>query len=163
SEPREPEEAHEGEAGEVAVAPADPVEPSRPPAPSRAAVAAQERLAVPIERLDELVRLVGETVAGQLRLGVLLREALGRDPEGLLHLVRNAVDHGVEPTEERGRAGKDPEAVIGLEAEQNRSEAIVTFSDDGRGINLQHVRDRARRTGGPQHEISDEEALGLIF
>jgi two-component system chemotaxis sensor kinase CheA len=196
-------------------------------------VSAQERLAVPIDRLDELVRLVGETVAGQLRLGVLLRQALGVDPDGveefrsfthvlqelqevamrtrmvpfaravpglqravrelarargkrvrlevlggeteldrrvldqlteaLLHLVRNSVDHGVETPEARLLAGKDAEAVIGLEAEQNRSEAIVIVRDDGRGIDVERVREKARRNGGPQHEISDEEALSLIF
>jgi two-component system chemotaxis sensor kinase CheA len=217
--------------------------PSEPPVPVQRApesaaspepsVSAQERLAVPIDRLDELVRLVGETVAGQLRLGVLLRQALGVDPDGveefrsfthvlqelqevamrtrmvpfaravpglqravrelarargkrvrlevlggeteldrrvldqlteaLLHLVRNSVDHGVETPEARLLAGKDPEAVIGLEAEQNRSEAIVIVRDDGRGIDVERVREKARRNGGPQHEISDEEALSLIF
>jgi two-component system chemotaxis sensor kinase CheA len=205
------------------------------PAPSSRApgTAPGERLAVPIERLDELVRLVGETVAGQLRLGALLRQALGRDPEGLeefrsfthilqelqdvamrtrmvpvskavpglqravrelarargkqarldvlggeteldrrvldqltevlLHLVRNSVDHGIESPADRLAAGKAPEAVIGLEATQSRSEAIVVVSDDGRGIDLERIREKARRSGGLQHEISDEEALGLIF
>jgi two-component system chemotaxis sensor kinase CheA len=237
----------EAVAGVPTAAPAAPAVvatgPSEPPAPAPAVaepaaspeppVSAQERLAVPIDRLDELVRLVGETVAGQLRLGVLLRQALGVDPDGveefrsfthvlqelqevamrtrmvpfaravpglqravrelarargkrvrlevlggeteldrrvldqlteaLLHLVRNSVDHGVETPEARLLAGKDAEAVIGLEAEQNRSEAIVIVRDDGRGIDVERVREKARRNGGPQHEISDEEALSLIF
>src|SRR2546421_535315 len=71
----------------AATEPAEPAESpgsaaAGPTASAQLSGSTQERLAVPIDRLDELVRLVGETVAGQLRLGVLLRQSLGRDPEG---------------------------------------------------------------------------------
>ena len=205
-----------------------------PPAPDvPPAAAGQERLPVPVHRLDELVRLIGETVATQLRLGALLERALGRDPdsidefrafsqvvgevqevamrmrmvpvarilpglqrairdvaritgkrvrfdvsgedteldrrildqlaEALLHIVRNAVDHGMETPEERARLGKRAEGVIRLEATQQRAQAVVVCTDDGRGIDLARVREVAGRDGQPAAAIDDAQAMQMIF
>jgi two-component system chemotaxis sensor kinase CheA len=216
--------------------PAPAAEPDPPAAQLAAAAqpdtAASERLAVPLERLDELVRLVGESVSGQLRVGALLRSALRRDPEeleefrafthllrelqdlamrtrmvpvaravpslrravreaaratgkqvrlevrgeeteldrrvldqlsdALLHLMRNAVGHGIETPALRVEAGKSPEGVVSLEAAQQRSEVVVVVRDDGRGIDVARVREVADG-GGPPSALPDEQALQLIF
>jgi two-component system chemotaxis sensor kinase CheA len=165
---------------------------------------------VPVERLDELVRLVGEGAAAQLRVGRLLSERLGDEPialdeyrdlarvlqelqekamrarmvsvatvagplrravhdlsrgqgkhvrfevlgqdteldrhvlerlrEPLVALVRNALDHGIEPPAERVAAGKEPEGAIRLHAMQIGGDVIISVADDGRGIDEARVR-----------------------
>jgi two-component system chemotaxis sensor kinase CheA len=87
--------------------------------------------------------------------------------EPLLHLVRNAVDHGIEPGEVRRAAGKPPVAAISLEARRTGDGFTIALSDDGRGIHI----DRIRRTAIERHgfteddlaALSDQETFDLIF
>lgn len=80
----------------------------------------------------------------------------------LLHLVRNAVDHGVEPPDQRAARGKPPVAEIRVECVLRGAQVEVSVSDDGRGIDLEAIRRHARRRGIP--EPADERALTqLIF
>lgn len=85
--------------------------------------------------------------------------------DGLLHLLRNAVDHGIESPEQRRAAGKSPVGVIWLSFERQGGEAIVTVQDDGGGINLPALVERAERVGmcQPGTPIDPEEVLDLIF
>lgn len=199
--------------------------------PARAT--ATEMLQIPVHRIDELVRLIGEASAATLRLGSALLERLERDPSGLteyrdlvrslnelqelalharmipvmslaprlrravrdlaretgkevrfetrgedaeidrgvlerladplLHLVRNAVDHGVESADERRQKGKPAEGTIRLHAMQLGSEVVIAVSDDGRGIDVARVRETAGRTDRSAIEMDDEAALYLIF
>ena len=192
-----------------------------------------ERIMVPVGRLDELVRLVGESAAAHLRIGRMLGERLAVDPatisefrdlsrvlndlqertmharmvpvatitdqlhraardlsrslgkqvrwdvrgedteldrgvlqqlaDPLLHLVRNAVDHGVETPEERVAAGKEPHATVGLHAMQLGSEVIITVTDDGRGIDVERVREEATQGGVDVSSLTDAAALNLVF
>ncbi len=201
------------------------VEPARP--------SATEMLQVPVHRIDDLVRLIGEASAATLRLGSALLERLERDPSGLaeyrdlvrslnelqelalharmipvmslaprlrravrdlahetgkevrfetrgedaeidrgvlerladplLHLVRNAVDHGIETPDERRLQGKPVEGTIRLHAMQLGSEVVIAVSDDGRGIDVGRVRETAGRTDSSALEMDDEAALYLIF
>jgi two-component system chemotaxis sensor kinase CheA len=101
-----------------------------------------------------------EVVGGETELD---RRVLDQLAEVLLHLVRNAVDHGIETPEQRQAAGKRAEGVIVVHAEQRRSEAIVVVRDDGRGIDLQGIRDVVSGDGRPAREMGDEEALQMIF
>lgn len=91
-------------------------------------------------------------------------DAIG-DP--LVHLVRNAVDHGIEPPEEREAAGKPPTGSVALSAERVRDRVVVEVSDDGRGIDADEVRERAVEAGllDPETaaETSDETARRLVF
>ena len=82
----------------------------------------------------------------------------------LTHLIRNAVDHGLESTEERLRAGKSPQGTIVLSAEQKGARIIVTVSDDGKGIDRARVRAKAVEKGiiPADAVLSDEEIDQLI-
>ena len=99
----------------------------------------------------------GETT--EVDKGVI--EKIG-DP--LTHLIRNAVDHGIESPEERLRAGKPAQGTIRLSAAQKGARIIVTVSDDGHGINRARVRAKAIEKGliGPDAVLSDEEIDQLI-
>jgi two-component system, chemotaxis family, sensor kinase CheA len=83
--------------------------------------------------------------------------------DALLHLVRNAVDHGLEGAEERVAAGKPAGGTVRLHAMQLGSEVILSVSDDGRGVDLPAVRREAARRGADVDAMSDDEALYLVF
>ncbi|HEX7852861.1 MAG TPA: chemotaxis protein CheA [Sphingobium sp.] len=82
----------------------------------------------------------------------------------LTHMIRNAVDHGIESPEERIAAGKPPEGTIRMSAEQKGARIIVRVADDGRGINRERVRAKAIEKGiiSAEAHLSDEEIDGLI-
>jgi two-component system chemotaxis sensor kinase CheA len=87
--------------------------------------------------------------------------------EPLTHLVRNAVSHGIEPSEERRRAGKAPHGVVKLNAYHQGNQVIVEVSDDGRGIEAQKIRAKAIEMGLATAEeaarLSETETLDFIF
>jgi two-component system chemotaxis sensor kinase CheA len=190
-------------------------------------------LEVPVARIDELNRLVGEASAAQLRVGAVLGTKLNQDPDAvteyrdltnvinrlqevtertrmvpvgtlepilhrtvrdsarnagknvrwsiqgedievdrgvleqlvapLLHLVRNAVGHGVELPAARVAAGKPEQAVVGLHITQVGSKVEIAITDDGAGINIPAVRAAAAKNGLNVTNLSDDEALRLIF
>ncbi len=62
--------------------------------------------------------------------------------EPLLHILRNAVDHGIEKSAERKKAGKDPVGKIILRARQEKNQVVIDVIDDGRGIDLEKIRDK---------------------
>ena len=213
-----------------------PARTVEPPAPGRGGEGGRHRggtVMVPIEGLDELVRMVGEAAAAHLRVGSVLTDRLGFDAinvaefselsrvlnglqesamrtrmvpvttitdalqravrdaarslgkdvrwevwggdteldrgvlnqltGSLLHLVRNAVDHGVDPPEVRRAAGKPAQAVVRLHAMQLGSEVVIAVSDDGGGVDLDRVRDQAVRLGMDVDGLTDDETLQLIF
>lgn len=202
-------------------------------APSAAIRDSAGTVMVPVERLDELVRMVGEAAAAHLRVGRVLTErmdvdaanmtefseltrllielqqgtmrtrmvpvstvtdslqravrdaskSLGKDvrwevrgadteldrsvlhqlSDSLLHLVRNAVDHGIESHETRAARGKPAQAVVRLHAMQLGSEVVIAVSDDGGGVDLERVRAQAKRLGARVEDMTDDEAIQLIF
>ncbi len=85
----------------------------------------------------------------------------------LVHLVRNAVDHGVEQPEERLIAGKPPKSVIRLEARQEGDHIILAIADDGRGMSPERIRMKAVEKGLIREEeantLDDRQSLNLIF
>ncbi|MCC7517152.1 MAG: Hpt domain-containing protein [Pseudomonadales bacterium] len=85
--------------------------------------------------------------------------------EPLIHLVRNCIDHGIEPPEERQAAGKADTAALTLSASQEGSTLSLKISDDGRGINLARIRESAIRKGFIQASdvLTDQETCKLIF
>ncbi len=88
-----------------------------------------------------------------------------RDP--LTHMVRNAVDHGIETPEQRIRAGKPDTGTITLSAGQEGGAIIVTLSDDGNGVDLDNVRRAARAVGivteAALHAMNEQQLHALIF
>lgn len=103
--------------------------------------------------LGKMVRL--DVTGREIELDRSVLEAVG---EPLLHLVRNAVDHGLETPAERAAAGKPAEGVLRLEARRDRDAVEIVIADDGRGIDRERVRDRLRREGA-ERDVGDDAAL----
>jgi two-component system chemotaxis sensor kinase CheA len=220
-----------------------PVEPSAPPTepsvrpervvPSGPPEGGGAVIMVPVERLEDLTRLVGETASAHLRIGRMLKDRFDVDPgtctefnelarslnnlhdstmrtqmvpvstvtdqlhraardlaraqgkdvqwettgtdteldrgvlhrlsDSLMHVVRNAIDHGIEGPEDRRRAGKPSQATLRLHAMQLGSEVIITVTDDGRGIDTEEVQREAQRRGIETEGLSDEELVSLTL
>lgn len=83
--------------------------------------------------------------------------------EPLIHLLRNAADHGVETKEERLAAGKSPVGTVKLVAYQEGTKALIKVIDDGAGINVEKVKAKAEKVGIPAEGLSDDEIKNLIF
>ncbi|MBV9209777.1 MAG: Hpt domain-containing protein [Acidobacteria bacterium] len=103
-----------------------------------------------------------EIEGGEVRLDKSVSDALA-DP--LLHLLRNAVAHGIETADERAAAGKSLRGRIKLEAAAEGNRVRLRLTDDGRGISAQLVAEAARARGlvDAQALVSEEQALRLIF
>ncbi len=87
--------------------------------------------------------------------------------EPLVHLVRNAVDHGVDTVEERTAAGKSDKAQVHLEARQEGDHIIITVTDDGRGMQTDQIRNHAVEKGLITSDVAgkldEDKCLELIF
>ena len=85
----------------------------------------------------------------------------------IMHIVRNSMDHGIEPTvEERIAAGKEPQAEIVLSAMHTGSEVIISVRDDGRGMDTEKILAKAEKSGlltKPASEYSQKEILSLLM
>jgi len=85
----------------------------------------------------------------------------------LIHILRNAIDHGIEKREDRIRAGKDPAGRIILSAKQDDNKVVIDVIDDGQGFNLEKIKDRAVSRGFLTAEevatMTDEAIMGIIF
>ena len=83
----------------------------------------------------------------------------------IMHCVRNSVDHGIEPPEERAAAGKPEEGTLLLKASNEGNMIIIDIADDGAGINVEKVREKAIQKGliHPNKILTDQEAYNLIF
>lgn len=85
--------------------------------------------------------------------------------EPLLHVLRNAADHGLEDADERRAAGKSPTGTIWLRAARVGEQVVVTIADDGRGIDVDRVRQIATQRGGADASagMTEAELVDLIF
>lgn len=105
-----------------------------------------------------------EIVGEETELDKTLIEEIN-DP--LVHMVRNSVDHGIEPPEEREKLGKDPTGTITLSAEQEGNNIIIVIEDDGRGIDPEKIKAKAIEKGiiTPEkaEEMNKNDILNLIF
>lgn len=83
----------------------------------------------------------------------------------LLHMVRNAIDHGIESTSERKARGKDEVGLVRLSAFQQGNQVVLEVADDGAGIDLGRVRTSAIQRGllRDTDDVSEEEILSLLF
>lgn len=83
----------------------------------------------------------------------------------LVHMLRNALDHGIETSVERAQAKKTPRATISLKAWQEASSVMIEVSDDGKGMDAQRLRDKAVSKGliNTHEAHSDDEAFQLVF
>lgn len=84
----------------------------------------------------------------------------------LMHLIRNAMDHGVESEEERIKKGKAPKARITLTAHNTGGDIMISVSDDGQGINKEKILKKAREQGlltKPENEYTENEIFNLLL
>lgn len=83
----------------------------------------------------------------------------------LMHLVRNAADHGLEKTEERLKAGKSAKGTVRLNAYHDAGSIVIEVIDDGRGLNKDKILEKGRAVGlvTEGQQLSDSELFGLIF
>jgi two-component system chemotaxis sensor kinase CheA len=93
-----------------------------------------------------------------------LIEAL-HDP--LIHIIRNSVDHGIEAPSEREKKGKNPRGILMIKAYNEGNQVIVEIFDDGKGINVQAVKEKVKEKGlmsdNELNGLSAREAMGLVF
>jgi len=115
----------------------------------------------------DLARELGKPVAfrvegKEIELDRAILDELG-DP--LVHLLRNAADHGIEPAAERRRAGKKPEGEIVLAAVRERASVAISIADDGRGIDRAHILAKAKADGlvdAHVETLTDDQLLRVL-
>lgn len=83
--------------------------------------------------------------------------------EPLIHLIRNAADHGIETASIREAQGKPKEGTIKLSAYQEGNRVVITVSDDGKGMDPVAIKESAERKGIETHGMSDRDLIQLIF
>jgi two-component system sensor histidine kinase and response regulator WspE len=130
-------------------------------------------LAVLFEPYPRMVRELARELGKEVELSVegedtrVDRSVLEALKDPLLHLVRNALDHGLETREERADAGKSPRGHLTLSARREGERLLLRVEDDGRGLDPQHLRDVAVRKGLLDHAsaqaLMDSAARDLIF
>ena len=122
-------------------------------------------------RVPRLLRELSTSTGKRVRLEVngegteLDKTVIERLGEPLTHLIRNAVDHGIETEAERIAAGKPAEGVLSLSAEHRAGRIMIRIADDGQGINRERVLAKAREKGIVALDAtpSDDEIDNLIF
>ncbi len=117
----------------------------------------------------ELARSLGKQVACQVRGGAieLDRQMIDNLSDPITHLLRNSLDHGLEAAAVRLAAGKPPQGRVQLSARQDGGFVVIEVADDGAGIPLEAVRDKALKRGlvSPARAaaLTEREMLDLIF
>jgi len=123
------------------------------------------------DRFPRLVRDVARELGKQVAFRVegkeieLDRAILDELGDPLMHLLRNAVDHGIEPPADRRRRGKPPEGEVVLTALRERASVTITVADDGRGVDRRRILERAQREGmvdAHAEALTDEQLLRVL-
>lgn len=123
------------------------------------------------QRFKRLVRDTARSKGREVRFEIVGSEigvdraVLEEVVDPLVHLIRNAIGHGIEAPEERESLGKDREAVIKLTVRRERNHVIIEVSDDGRGIDLQKVISKGASEGlstGGKSDLSEEELCRIL-
>ena len=122
---------------------------------------------------ERMVRDLGRALGKQIRLEIegektqVDRDVLEKLEAPLIHLLRNAVDHGIEPPEQRLLAGKPAEGLIRLRISHQAGLLVLELSDDGAGVDLERLRrtivERQLSTEETVAQLSEEELLTFLF
>jgi Chemotaxis protein histidine kinase and related kinases len=123
------------------------------------------------QRMSRIVREVADMVGKSIRLITegenteVDKTVIDKLAEPLTHMIRNAVDHGIETPEKRIAAGKNPEGTVKLTAKHRSGRIVIELVDDGAGINREKVRQKAIDNDliPADANLSDEEIDNLIF
>jgi two-component system, chemotaxis family, sensor kinase CheA len=131
----------------------------------------------PIEKVfgkfPRLVRDISTTLGKQVELKVfgedteVDRSVIEHIGDPMVHIIRNAIDHGLETPEERRAQGKSEQGTITIRASQKGNQIVIEISDDGKGVNVEKVKKKAVSKGIITAEeaarMTDESAVNLIF
>ncbi len=123
------------------------------------------------ERLYRVTRQAAKEIDKRVNLDIrgsaveIDRSVLEKMTGPFEHLLRNAIVHGIESREGRRAVGKNETGELLVEIRQDGNEVVIQFSDDGKGLNLKRIRDKAKHIGllTNDGEMSDEEVTDLIF
>ena len=124
-------------------------------------------------KFPRLVRDISQNLGKEVHLGIsgedteVDRTVIERIGDPLVHIIRNAIDHGIEGIEQRQGKGKAAKGLVEISAFQQGSQIVIEVSDDGRGINVDAVKKKAVLQGFATEEevqrMTDKEAINLIF
>ena len=125
------------------------------------------------QKFPKMIRDLSKKLDKQMKLTItgedteLDRTVIDEIGDPLMHLLRNSADHGLENAELRAERGKDPVGSITLNAFQDGNNVVIEVGDDGNGIDVEKVRDRALEKGNITQEqadtMTDQEIIGLLF
>lgn len=132
---------------------------------------------VPIEmvfnRFPRVVRDLAKNTNKQIKLNIVGadtevdRTIIDEIGDPLIHLLRNAIDHGIELPEERLNMGKEPEGTVDLIAYHDGNNVVIEVRDDGKGINYQNIVDSAVRKGlitkDKANQLDEKDIIDLMF
>ena len=129
-------------------------------------------LSATFQKMHRIVRDMSRKLDKDVRLEIIGEETevdkniIEHISDPLMHLIRNALDHGIEPKEERRAKGKPVTAVVTLEAKNAGGDVLIIVKDDGRGLNRQKILARAKENGlvsRPDSELTDKEIFSFVF
>ena len=123
------------------------------------------------QRMSRIVREIADMTGKSIRLITegenteVDKTVIDKLAEPLTHMIRNAVDHGIETPEKRSTLGKNPEGTVRLTAKHRSGRILIELADDGAGINRERVRQKAIDNDliAADANLSDEEIDNLIF
>lgn len=124
-----------------------------------------------VPRIRRIVRQVAASVGKDVALklesvdGEMDRTVMERIVPALEHMVRNAIDHGIEPASEREQSGKPAQGTLSLSFAREGADVLIRLADDGRGLDVDAIRRKALAQGliSEQANLSDNELQQFIF
>lgn len=130
-----------------------------------------QTLQTTMQRLERVARDVSRELGKDVHIVVegseteLDKTVIERMVDPLVHMVRNALDHGIETVEERAKSGKSPRAKLTLTARQDPDGVRIVIADDGRGLNAARLRAKAIERGliAENTTLSEQQTFALIF
>lgn len=129
-------------------------------------------LAATFHKMNRIVRDMSKKLNRKVHLEIIGEETevdkniIEHISDPIMHLIRNAVDHGIEPEAERLAMGKSEHGNITLEAKNSGGDVLIIVKDDGRGLNREKIIEKARANGlltGSADELSNREVFSFIF
>ena len=122
-------------------------------------------------KMTRLVRDVSRKANKKVKLAIsgeeteLDKNVIQQIGDPLVHMVRNAVDHGIEAPAERRAAGKDEEGVVSLSAFHHAGNIVIEIRDDGKGLDAESLIAKGieKRIVQPDEELTDQQAFALVF
>ena len=124
-----------------------------------------------VQKLQRVVRDTAQALQKAVELEIegehvdIDKSVLDEIADPLIHILRNAVDHGLESIQERGDLGKDLKGTVRLSFANEGNHLVVQIKDDGKGINAEVLKEKAIKKGliKPDQSLTEKEALRLIF